>query len=110
MAREVYRAAYESIDVVMAPYASVIDIDRSRLPSPEEVGCWDGQAVAAALRHVQSDPRFNPNMRQLVHVGFRVAAKMGKRYLDALDKHRESVSRNVTENLWERHLKPLFVE
>jgi hypothetical protein len=48
-------------------------------------------------------------MRQLVHVGFRVAAKMGDRYLDALDKHRASVSRNVTENLWERHLKPLFV-
>ncbi len=109
MAREVYRAAYESIDVVIAPYASVIDIDKSRLATPDEVDRWDGQAIAAALRHVQSDPRFNSHMRQLVHVGFRVAAKMGDRYLDALDKHRASVSRNVTENLWERHLKPLFV-
>jgi hypothetical protein len=108
MAKEVYRAAYDGIDEVVAPYATVVDIDRGKLPPPSAVDGWEAQALAAALRHVRSDPRFNPSMRQLVHVGFRVAAKMGNRYLDALDKHEESVSRNVTKNLFERHLAPLF--
>ncbi len=109
MAKEVYRAAYDDIDEVVAPYATVVDIDRGKLPSPDAVDKWEGPALVAALRHVQSDPRFNPSMRQLVHVGFRVAAKMGGRYLDALAKHEASVSRNVTLNLFERHLAPLFI-
>jgi hypothetical protein len=33
---------------------------------------------------------------------------MGTRYTDALDACRETVARNVTYNLFERHLKPLF--
>ena len=109
MAKEVYRAAYESIDEVVAPYAAVVDIDRSKLPLPSAVEKWDSQALVAALRHDRSDPRFNPSMRQLVHVAFKVAAKMGRRYLDALERYQDSVSRNVTVNLWERHLAPLFL-
>jgi len=109
MAKEVYRAAYENIDECVAPYATVVDIDREKLPTPSDVDRWEGRSLVAALRHVQSDTRFNPSMRQLVHVAFRVAAAMGTRYLDALDENEESVSRNVTENLWERHIKPLFV-
>ena len=109
IAREIYRRAFETIDECVQPYAAVIDIDRSRLPAPAEVERWDGAALSAALRHVKSDPRFNPSMRQLVHVAFRVAAKMGPRYLEALAKNEASVSRNVTANLWERHLAPLLV-
>jgi tagaturonate epimerase len=110
MAKEVYRGAYESIDEVVAPYAAVVDIDRAKLAKPAEVEKWDGPTLAAVIRHVKSEPRFNPSMRQLVHVAFKVAAKMGPRYLDALARHEASVSRNVTANLWERHLAPLFVE
>ena len=109
MAKEVYRAAYESIDECIAPYATVVDIDRAKLPAPSEVDGWEGRALVGALRHVKSDKRFNPSMRQLVHVAFRVAAKMGPRYLDALAKHEAAVSRNVTQNLYERHLAPLFI-
>jgi hypothetical protein len=109
MAKEVYRAAYDRFDEVIAPYATVVDIDKGKLPSPDAVDRWEGPALVAALRHVQADKRFNPHMRQLVHVGFRVAAAMGSRYLDALTKHEAAVSRNVTANLWERHLRPLFV-
>jgi hypothetical protein len=45
----------------------------------------------------------------LVHVGYKIAAGMGRRYLDALAAHEAAVSRNVTHNLYERHLVPLFV-
>ena len=109
IAKEVYRGAYERFDEVVAPYAAVVDIDRAGLPSPSAVDAWDGPALAAALRHVPSDPRFRSGMRQLVHVGFKVAAAMGRRYLDALERHEAVVSRNVTANLWERHLAPLFL-
>jgi hypothetical protein len=109
MAKEVYKAAYESIDECVAPYATVVDIDRKKLPSPSEVDKWTGPALVAALRHEQSNKAFNPSMRQLVHVAFRVAAKMGNRYLDALAANEAAVSRNVTLNLWERHLRPLFI-
>ena len=64
----------------------------------------------AALRHVPSDPAFNPHLRELLHVGYKVAAKLGRRYLDALESCEASVAKNVTENLYDRHLKPLFVD
>ena len=50
-----------------------------------------------------------PHFRQLLHVGYKIAAKMGARYLDALDACEASISRNVTENLYARHLQPIFL-
>jgi len=109
MAKEIYRAAYGRYDELVAPYAPVVDIDRAKLPGPDAVEAWDSAAFVGAVRHVQSDRRFDKNVRQLMHVSFKVAGEIGTRYLDAIRSHRESVSRNVTQNLWERHLKPLFV-
>jgi hypothetical protein len=43
-----------------------------------------------------------------LHVGYKVAAQMGRRYLDALEEYEESIARNVTENIFERHLKSVF--
>src|SRR5260221_14728250 len=37
-----------------------------------------------------------------------VAAKKGDRYLNALKKHEAVIASNVTENLFERHMKPLL--
>ena len=54
-------------------------------------------------------PQYNPNLRQLLHVGFKVAARMGRRYTEALEANEEIVARNVTENLFVRHLKPIFL-
>jgi len=108
-AREIYLHALEHVDELCAPYASVIDIDPARLPSPEEVNGWDGERFAAALRHEPDDPRFHSGFRQLIHVSFKLAAKQGQRYLDLLDTHAEIVGRNVTDNLYKRHLRPLFI-
>jgi len=110
IAKAVYRAAYEQFDQVTAPYLTVISIDRKALPEPGEVDGWDGAKLAACLRHDHSNPEFRPAMRQLVHVAFPVAAKLGSRYTDALAANATSVSHNVTLNLWERHIVPLFLE
>lgn len=37
------------------------------------------------------------------------AAHMGHSYLDMLDAFEEPTARNVTADLYERHLKPLFL-
>jgi hypothetical protein len=58
---------------------------------------------------VPANPGFNPHMRQLVHVSFKVAAKQGARYLDLLVANRDVVAKQVTENIYDRHLKPLFL-
>lgn len=109
MAKEIYGKALDDIDALSAPYATVIDIDRSRLPSKEEVQNWSSDQFVSALRHDPKNPQYNPNLRQLLHVGFKVAAKMGDRYLEMLKRCEATVAKNVTENLYERHLKPLFI-
>src|SRR5580698_492489 len=109
IAKEVYREAYAHSDELRAPYATVIDIDDAALPKPEEVDGWTSEQYTSALRHDQSNPAYNPSLRQLLHVGFKVAAKMGPRFLSALEVNEDVIARNVTENLFERHIKPLFL-
>jgi tagaturonate epimerase len=108
LAKEIYAGALDDIDALSAPYASVLDIDRSKLPSKEKVLNWSSDEFVSALRHDRRNAQYNPHLRQLLHVGFKVAAKLGERYLAMLEACEETVSKNVTENLFERHLKPLF--
>lgn len=108
LAQEVYRIAYERIDELCKPYETVINIDRSKLPSPQVVRTWGSQEYVSALRHNQKDPKYNLHVRQLLHVGYKVAAEMGDRYLTMLDRAKDVIGQNVTENLYQRHIVPLF--
>jgi hypothetical protein len=45
----------------------------------------------------------------LLHVGFKVAAKMGPRYLNLLEANESVIAKNVTENLFNRHIAPVFL-
>ena len=109
LAKDVYGEAFAHAAELCAPYATVIDIDRSMLPLPGQVNQWSSNQFTGALRHDQSNSEYNPSLRQLLHVGFKVAAKMGGRYLSALQDNEEIVARNVTTNLFERHIKPIFL-
>jgi hypothetical protein len=109
LATEIYAQAYDHFDELCAPYAAVIDIDAASLPSPSRVNGWTAEQYAGALRHDQSNPLFNPHLRQLLHVGYKIAAKMGDRYTSMLESCEESISRNVTQNLFDRHIEPLFL-
>ena len=109
LAKEIYREAFAHASELTQPYAAVIDIDSSRLPSPEEVDTWTSEQYTRALRHDPADPAYNPSLRQLLHVGFKVAAKLGPRYLSALEANQTVVSRNVTTNLFDRHIRPVFL-
>jgi len=109
LAKEIYAGALAKRDELCAPYATVIDIDPSKLPPADVVNGWSSEQFVSALRHDPANPAFNPHLRQLVHVGFKVAARMGDRYLVQLNACEPTVARNVTTNLYDRHLKPLFV-
>ena len=109
LAKQVYAQAHAARDALCAPYAAVIDIRPERLPDPAEVAGWASQDYTSALRHDQSCPAFNPHFRQLLHVGYKIAAGMGERYLGMVRECEDSISRNVTENLFARHIEPLFL-
>ena len=109
LAKNIYAKALDKRQELCAPYAAVIDIDAAKLPPASTVAGWSSEEFVAAVRHDPHDPRFNPSMRQLLHVGYKVAAQMGERYLRLLDACEPAIARNVTHNLYERHLKPLFL-
>jgi hypothetical protein len=109
VAQEIYEKAYARIDDLCKPYAAVIDIDRAKLPDLKTVRGWSASAFVAALRHDQKNPAYNRHFRQLIHVGFKVAAEMGPVYYQALEANAGVIGRLVTENLLEKHIKPVFI-
>ncbi len=109
ISQAIYRDAYKRIDELAKPYESVIDIDYRRLPEPDTVNKWNKDQFVAALRHDQSNPSYNIHVRQLLHLAYKVAAEMGDEFTQTLDRSRDYVGRNVTENLFQRHIKPLFL-
>lgn len=109
LAKEVYAAAYARREELCAPYAEVVRIRAEKLPEPEQVRAWTAAQYTGALRHEPANPEFNSDLRQLLHVGYKVAAEMGARYRILLAECAEPIARNVTCNLYERHMRPLFL-
>ena len=109
LAKEVYAEAHKRRRALCAPYAAVIDIDAAKLPAPAEVAYWTAERYTAALRHDPTCSDYNASLRQLLHVGYKVAAQMGGRYYRMVEECEETISKNVTENLYERHIRPLFL-
>ena len=108
MANEIYSSCFNRIDELTKPYATVIDVDRAKLPKPEVVKSWSGAKFAAALRHDQKCADFNPSFRQLVHVSFKAAAEAGTKFTDQLKKNRAIIAKGVTDNLLTKHILPIF--
>ncbi len=110
IARRIYAEAFNRMDELTPPYATVINIDKGRLPSPEVVAEWNGRRFAEALRHDQSCGRYNPDLRQLIHVGYKVAAELGKEFTDAVADCERIIGPHVTENIYQKHIKPIFID
>jgi hypothetical protein len=106
--KQIYREAWQRREALCQPYSAVIDIDFARLPDPAVVDQWSPGQMVAAVRHAPHCAAYDRNIRQLLHVGFKVAAKMGASYLTLLDEYEPFISRNVTENLLARHIRPLW--
>jgi tagaturonate epimerase len=106
--KEIYFKALEKIDELCAPYADVIDINRSSLPTPDEVSKWNNIKFADSIRHIRGNKSYNPDMRQLIHVAYKLAALKIDDYLSLLDKNEKTVSESVYKNIYDRHICRLF--
>lgn len=108
IAKEIYSHSFVRYDELTGPYATVLDIDKTALPDPFVVNQWTSEQYARALTHDVTCPDYNRSFRQLIHVGYKIAAEMGARYLLALDHNKQIIREKVSMNLYERHLKKLF--
>lgn len=108
LAKKIYASSFNRSEELCAPYADVIDIDNSKLPSVEEVNTWTSKKYVDTLQHEQSCPDYNPNFRQLVHVAYKVASELGTEYTDALVKYADVVGGCVEDNIYRRHVKRIF--
>jgi hypothetical protein len=88
----------------------VTDIDESKMPSPEVVAEWTGRKFAETLRHDVTCGRYNPDFRQLLHIGYKIAAEMGREFTDAVADCERIIGPNVAENIYQRHIKPVFID
>jgi hypothetical protein len=106
--KKIYAESLEKIEELCTPYADVIDINVSSLPSKQEVSEWTSKKYADTLRHIPGNPDYNPNMRQLIHVAYKLAALQMKDYYRLLETNEETVSKCVYENVYNRHICRLF--
>ncbi len=108
VAKKIYAGAHAKFEDLTAPYASVIDINRANLPDPSAVEGWTSEEYVETLRHEPTCSAYNSDVRQLLHVGFKVAAHLGNEFTSALEANAGIVSRNVSHNLLVRHIVPIF--
>jgi hypothetical protein len=106
--KEIYFTSLEKIEELCAPYSDVIDINISMLPSKAEVSSWNSSKFAEALRNVPENRNYNPNMRQLIHVGYKLAALRMDEYFKLLVANEKTVAECVYENMYDRHICRLF--
>jgi tagaturonate epimerase len=106
--KDIYYKSLDSIDELSAPYADVIDINVSSLPSKQQVSDWSGDKFASCLQHIPGNRDYNPNMRQLMHVAYKIAALKIKDYYRLLETNDRYISQFVYENIYHRHICRLF--
>lgn len=106
--KDIYYKALEKSEELCAPYADVIDINISKLPPKTEVAKWNSKKFADSLRHVPGNKDYNPNIRQLIHVAYKLAAMKMDEYFNLLEANEKTVSKAVYENIYNRHICRLF--
>jgi len=110
LAKEIYRKAFARFDELQKPYATVIQINQGELPHPESVDKWDSETFTSTLRHDPTNAKYNSNFRQMIHIAYKIAAAIGERFFIGLENYKEIIAENVTKNIYERHIKPIFLD
>jgi hypothetical protein len=106
--KEIYCGSLKKIDELCAPYADVIDIKVSSLPSSYEVSKWNGKKFSDTLKHIPGNHDYNPGMRQLIHVAYKLAALQMDDYYRLLETNEQVITKCVYENIYDRHICRLF--
>ena len=105
--QNLYNEALDRYEDLTENYTEVLNIKKEKLP--QKSAFENGAAFASALRHDQKNENYNPHFRQLMHCAYKIAGEKDEFY-SLLDSCRDKIEENVTLNLYERHLKPLYVK
>ena len=109
LAKEVYAEALAHREELCAPYATVIDIDPKKLPSADEVRGWTSEQYTSALAACGEHRRLTTERAAVAACGIQSGGEDGQRYLDLLEANEAVIAKNVTENLYARHIAPVFL-
>ena len=105
--KKIYKEALQRIDELSAPYKDVINIERSNLPSGNEIYDFSQQKLAGMLVHNTENKLYNVDLRQLLHLSYKLPAENLSNYYSLLEKHEEVIAEQVTKNIY-RHLRKVF--
>jgi hypothetical protein len=106
--KDLYFKSLDNIDDLCAPYSDVIDIKISLLPTKQEVAKWNGKKFSDRIMHVEGNKSYNPNMRQLLHVAYKIAAHEIVEYTRLIESNEKIIAECVYENIYNRHICRLF--
>jgi len=108
LVKEIYISALNRIEELTLPYSDVIDISKNRLPNANLIKTFTSEQFANAISHEPEHPEYNKDMRQLLHVSYKIAAEMGDKFTLHLKTNKETIGKHVTNNIYDRHFKRLF--
>ena len=108
LVRTIYIKAFGMIDELCAPYSDLLSIRSGSLPTADEVGRWNGRKFASSIRHEPGNRDYNPDMRQLMHIAYKLAAQDMTHYLELARSNIDTISRGVFDNLYNRHIQKIF--
>jgi len=107
--KTIYSLALYRSEKLSKLYGKHLSINQSKLPSTLEMVGWNADAMSSVLTH-DGNEYYNPDVRQLMHISYEVAAEYGDIFQEALIENAEIIGQQVTKNLYERHIKRLFFD
>lgn len=107
--KDIYIKSLSNISELCAPYAGVTDIKVSALPSAKEISGWDSRKFAMSINHEDGNMDYNPDMRQLMHIAYRLAAEKADVFSELLKDHEDIISQRVSDNIYKKHICRLFI-
>ena len=109
-AKSIFQKALDRYQELTDPYDTVLSIDKDKLPAIDTVNGWSGADFSKALTHQPNEKLFNPHFRQLLHTAYKIAAEQQNEFLDLVQDNSDLIGQNVYENIYSRHMSPLFLD
>ena len=105
----IYKQALERIDELSEPYTDVINIDNDELPTRQDIESASAKEFADMLVNDTENSRYNVNLRQLLHLSYKLPAENLSNYYRLLEKNEEIIAGEVRKNIY-RHITQIFPE
>ncbi len=109
-AKSIYSQAVGRAEELIGPYAYVTKIDLSNLPGAEIIKTWPAEKFARTIIHDAADQYYNPDLRQFIHLSYKIAAENITEYRELIRGNSGFISGRVTDNIFSYHIKPLFLD